>query len=116
MRPRFPGGLPVNEDNARRFSELWGFDVPTEPGLKAPEMLDAAHRGELDVLFSSGGNFLDVLPDPARVRESLERTPLRIHMDIVVSSQMLAEPGEAVLHPPGGDALRDPGWSYRDVD
>ena len=67
----FPGGLPVDEGNARRFSELWGFEVPSDPGLTAPEMLDAAHRGELDVLFSSGGNFLDVLPDPARVRESL---------------------------------------------
>ncbi len=104
-----PGGLPVNEDNAHRFSELWGFDVPTEPGLKAPEMLDAAHRGELDVLFSSGGNFLDVLPDPARVRESLERTALRIHMDIVVSSQMLAEPGEAVLVLPAATRYEIPG-------
>ncbi len=72
-------------------------------------MLDAAHRGELDVLFSSGGNFLDVLPDPARVREALERTPLRIHMDIVVSSQMLAEPGEAVLILPAATRYEIPG-------
>jgi molybdopterin-dependent oxidoreductase alpha subunit len=104
-----PGGVPVDSENARRFSALWGFEVPTEPGLKAPEMLDAAHRGELDVLFSSGGNFLDVLPDPKRVRESLERTSLRIHMDIVVSSQMLAEPGEAVLILPATTRYEIPG-------
>ena len=104
-----PGGLAVDEENARRFSELWGFDVPLKPGLKAPEMLDAAHRGELDVLFSSGGNFLDVLPDPSRVREALERTPLRIHMDIVLSSQMLAEPGEAVLILPATTRYEIPG-------
>ena len=72
-------------------------------------MLDAAHRGELDVLFSSGGNFLDVLPDPARVREALERTPLRIHMDIVMSSQMFAEPGEAVLILPAATRYEIPG-------
>ncbi|MDQ2675500.1 MAG: FdhF/YdeP family oxidoreductase, partial [Actinomycetota bacterium] len=104
-----PGGVPVNSENARRFSELWGFDVPAKPGLKAPEMLDAAHRGELDVLFSSGGNFLDVLPDPGRVREALERTPLRIHMDIVLSSQMLASPGEAVLLLPAATRYEIPG-------
>ena len=38
----FPGGLAVDEENARRFSELWGFDVPAPPGLTALEMLDAA--------------------------------------------------------------------------
>ena len=104
-----PGGLPVTEPNAARFSELWGFEVPTEPGLTAPEMLDAAGRGELDVLFSSGGNFLDVLPDPDRVRAALERTPLRVHMDIVLSSQMLAEPGEAVLLLPAATRYEIPG-------
>ncbi len=104
-----PGGVPVDSDNAARFSKLWGFDVPTKPGLKAPEMLDAAHRGELDVLFSSGGNFLDVLPDPARIRRALERTPLRIHMDIVLSSQMFAEPGEAVLVLPAMTRYEIPG-------
>jgi predicted molibdopterin-dependent oxidoreductase YjgC len=104
-----PGGLPVNEETARRFSDLWGFQVPVKPGLKAPEMLDAAHRGELDVLFSSGGNFLVVLPDPARVREALERTPLRIHMDIVLSSQMLADPGDAVLILPAATRYEIPG-------
>jgi len=104
-----PGGLAVNEESAARFSRLWGFEVPTEPGLTAPQMLDAAHEGTLDVLFSSGGNFLDVLPDPDRIRESLERTPLRIHMDIVPSSQMLAEPGDAVLLLPAATRYEIPG-------
>ena len=104
-----PGGLPLDEESAGRFSELWGFDVPTERGRTAPEMLDAAGRGELDVLFSSGGNFLDVLPDPGRVRAALERTPLRVHMDIVVSSQMLAEPGDAVLVLPAATRYEIPG-------
>ncbi len=104
-----PGGLPVDASNAAHFSELWGFEVPTAPGRTAPQMLDAAHAGELDVLFSSGGNFLDVLPDPKRIREALERTPLRIHMDIVLSSQMLAEPGEAVLLLPAATRYEIPG-------
>ncbi|NAS24546.1 FdhF/YdeP family oxidoreductase [Herbidospora sp. NEAU-GS84] len=91
-----PGGLPITEEHTRRFAELWGFDLPLTPGLTATDMIDAAHAGELDVLVSSGGNFLEVLPDPAYCREALERVGLRVHVDIVVSSQMLV-PGETVI-------------------
>jgi molybdopterin-dependent oxidoreductase alpha subunit len=91
-----PGGLPVDPDHAAALAEQWGFAVPTEPGLTAPEMVDAAGRGDLDVLWVSGGNFLDVLPDPPRVEAALGRVPLRVHHDIVVSSQMLV-PGEDVI-------------------
>ena len=104
-----PGGAEISEENAKRFSDLWGFEVPTAPGRTAPQMLDAAYDGELDVLFSSGGNFLDVLPDPERIRASLGRTPLRIHMDIVASSQMLADPGEEVLLLPAATRYEIPG-------
>ncbi|HEY8458114.1 MAG TPA: FdhF/YdeP family oxidoreductase [Actinopolymorphaceae bacterium] len=93
----FPGGLPITDENAQRFSNLWGFDVPVTPGLTAVEMIDAAHRRELDVLVSSGGNFLEVLPDPAYCQEALERIPLRVHIDICVSRQMLVDPADVVL-------------------
>ncbi len=96
----FPGGLAVTEENARHFSELWGFDVPTGEGLTVLEMLDAAHEDELDVGFFCGGNFLDVGPDPGYARDGLARIPLRVHMDIVMSSQMLLDPrGTVVLLP-----------------
>ncbi|WP_068895195.1 FdhF/YdeP family oxidoreductase [Planomonospora sphaerica] len=96
-----PGGLPVTGENARRFADLWGFEVPTTPGLTATDMIDAAHAGELDALVSSGGNFLEVLPDPAYCREALSRLRLRVHVDIVLSSQMLvpAEDGDVLLLP-----------------
>ena len=93
----FPGGVAVNEDTAAALSEAWGFDVPTEPGLKAADMVDAAHLGNLDVLWSSGGNFLDVLPAPDITRTALARTPLRVHQDILVTHQMFVEPGETVV-------------------
>jgi molybdopterin-dependent oxidoreductase alpha subunit len=93
----FPGGLAVDEENARRFSELWGFPVPAGKGLTAPEMVDAAHERNLDVLLCSGGNFLEVLPDPGYVRAALEQLPLRVHLDIVPSAQMLVEPADTVV-------------------
>jgi molybdopterin-dependent oxidoreductase alpha subunit len=95
----FPGGASVDADNARRLGAQWGFDVPAHPGRTAPEMLEAAAAGDLDVLWSSGGNFLEVLPDPVRVEAALERVPLRVHQDIVVSSQMLVPGDDVILLP-----------------
>jgi molybdopterin-dependent oxidoreductase alpha subunit len=92
-----PGGGPIDEAGAARFGELWGFPVPAWTGLTAPEMIDAGHDGMLDVLISSGGNFLEVLPDPAYCREGLGRIPLRVHIDICLSSQMLVDPAETVV-------------------
>ncbi|WP_084963623.1 FdhF/YdeP family oxidoreductase [Thermoactinospora rubra] len=95
-----PGGLPVTPENAARFAQLWGFEVPDAPGLTATEMIDAAHAGELDALISSGGNFLEVLPDPGYCREALSRLKLRVHIDIVLSSQMLVPcEGDVLLLP-----------------
>jgi molybdopterin-dependent oxidoreductase alpha subunit len=103
-----PGGIPVGPEGARDLSRLWGFEVPSESGLTAPAMIDAAHQGKLDVLFSVGGNFLEVLPEPAYVQEALERTSLRVHMDIVLSSQMLLD-GETVVLLPATTRYEVPG-------
>lgn len=93
----FPGGVPVTQESAAELSAHYGFPVPHAHGLSADEMLEAVERGELDVLWSSGGNFLDVLPDPALVARRLAAAKVRIHQDIVVSTQMLVDPGEVVV-------------------
>lgn len=93
----FPGVGPVNAANAARLSALWGFPVPDWKGLDATQMIDAAHQGGLDLLYSSGGNFLEVLPEPDYVHAALARVPMRVHQDIVLSSQMFVEPADEVL-------------------
>jgi molybdopterin-dependent oxidoreductase alpha subunit len=95
----FPGGLPVDAAGAAVLASQWGFPVPDAPGRTAPEMVEAAGRGELDVLWSSGGSFLEVLPDPTAVRAALERVPLRVHQDVVLTSQMLVEGDDVLLLP-----------------
>ena len=95
----FPGGLPVNRENAARLAELWGFPVPDVPGLTAPEMVAAAERGAIDLLWSIGGNFMEVLPEPERVRRALESVPLRVHQDIILTPQMLIPADEVLLLP-----------------
>ena len=104
----FPGGLPIDTASAAALEATYGFPVRAQRGRSAAEMVEAAGRGELEVLWSSGGNFLDTLPDPAAVRDALERVPLRVHVDIVVSSQMLVD-GEEVLLLPAMTRYEQPG-------
>jgi molybdopterin-dependent oxidoreductase alpha subunit len=94
-----PGGVTLTEESAAELSGVWGFDVPGPGGLTAAEMVEAAGRGGLDVLWASGGNFLDVMPDPHAVRRALERVPLRVHQDVVVTSQMLVDGDDVLLLP-----------------
>jgi molybdopterin-dependent oxidoreductase alpha subunit len=105
----FPGGLPINEENAARFSKLWGFPVAKQPGLTTPEMLDLALQRDLEVLWSMGGDFLEVMPDPELVRSALKTIPLRVHQDIVISSQMLVEPDDTVVLLPSSTRYEIPG-------
>jgi molybdopterin-dependent oxidoreductase alpha subunit len=104
-----PGGVPISAQSASDLTEQWGFPVPSEPGLTAPEMVDAAADDRLDVLFCAGGNFLEVLPEPQFVEAALERVPTRVHMDIVLSSQMLVDPGEEVVLLPAATRYEVPG-------
>ncbi len=92
-------GVPVNEENAQRLAQpqMWGFAPPTWKGLTAAHMILAAERGEIDALWQSGGNFVDTLPEPERVKKAVDRIRLRIHQDITVSSNMLVDPADTVL-------------------
>ncbi len=105
----FPGGLPINEETASHFEDLWGFRPPSHPGLNAVETIDVAANCEIDVFYAVGGNFLETLPQPDYVRDALANIPLRIHHDIFVSSQMLVEPKEAVLLLPATTRYEQPG-------
>ncbi|MEH2406635.1 FdhF/YdeP family oxidoreductase [Nostoc sp.] len=105
----FPAGKPITLENAAQLSQHWGFEVPASKGLIAPEMINAAHQGQLDVLFSVGGNFLEVLPEPDYVEAALKQIPLRVHMDIVLSSQMLVEPADTVMLLPATTRYEIPG-------
>lgn len=94
-----PGGVPIDETSARDLSSRWGFPVPACEGITAPEMLLAAENGDLDVLFVDGSNMLEVMPDPARVERALGNVPLRVHQDVIVTSQMFVEGDDVILLP-----------------
>jgi molybdopterin-dependent oxidoreductase alpha subunit len=93
----------------QRFTEGWGFPLPESPGLSAAEMVDAAGRGALDVLWMAGGNFLATLAEPAATALALEGVATRIHQDVVLSSAMLLPPREVVLLLPATTRYESPG-------
>lgn len=92
------GCVPVVDPaTAARWSEVWEFPVEAQHGWTAPEMIEHAAAGAIDLFWIVGGNFLETLPDEARTRRALARPRLRIHQDIVVSTSMLADSDGDVL-------------------
>jgi molybdopterin-dependent oxidoreductase alpha subunit len=99
----------LDPDASARMGAAWGFDLPVSRGWAATEMVAHAARGEVDVFWIVGGNFLETLGDEARSREALRRPRLRIHQDIVVSSPMLADGDGDVLLLPATTRYESPG-------
>ena len=106
---KYPGGFEVaNAEDRRRFETLWGHALPAWKGHRTLQMLEAAHRGELDLLYSLGGNLLETMPDRAYMGEALSRVGLRIHQDIVLNSSALL-PARTVLLLPAQTRYETPG-------
>lgn len=105
----FPGGVPIDAGSAAALARHYGFAVPDEPGLTTAAMIDAAARGEIDVLLAVGGSFREVLPDPGGVTGALARVPLRVHLDLTLHPTMLDEPADTVLLLPATTRYEVPG-------
>ena len=105
----FPAGRPVGTETAAEMSRLWGFRVPSARGLSAVETVHAAHRGEIDLLWAIGGDYLGTLPDPEYCAEALGCVPVRVHQDIVLSRQMLVDPADVVVVLPATTRYEQPG-------
>ena len=93
----FPGGKPITAESAAALAQQYGFPVPDWQGLSAPEMVDAAAQGDLDLLYCLGGNFLHTLPEPENVRRALANVPMRVHQDIILTDQMFVPAKEEVI-------------------
>jgi molybdopterin-dependent oxidoreductase alpha subunit len=95
------GCIPaIDAATAARWTSVWEFPVKPEKGWTAPEMVEHAAAGEIDLFWIVGGNFLETLPDIERSERALRRPRLRIHHDIVLSPGMLVDgDGDVVLLP-----------------
>jgi len=95
------GCIPaIDAATAARWTSVWDFPVKSEKGWTAPEMVEHAAAGDVDLFWIVGGNFLETLPDLERSERALRRPRLRIHHDIVLSPGMLVDgDGDVVLLP-----------------
>ncbi len=93
---KLPGGVAIGSEKQAEFEAVWRHPIPKSSGLRAPAMVDAAGRGEVDLLYSLGGNLLDTLPDRQHARSALARVRVRIHQDIVINPSALI-PSELVV-------------------
>ena len=62
----------VSDDAAREmFKELWGVEIDREPGLRIPNMLDAAVDGTFKGIYIQGEDILQSDPDTRHVSAGL---------------------------------------------
>ena len=99
------------------WTRAWGFAPPTHARLhRGRDGRPRRRRGDVDLFWIVGGNFLETLADARSHATALPRPALRIHQDIVV---VLGHARRAVRHgaaPAGDDALRVAGRRHRDDD
>ncbi|MFP4405932.1 formate dehydrogenase subunit alpha [Rhodosalinus sp.] len=67
-----PGYRHVSDDAARAvFEKIWGATIDAEPGLRIPNMLDAAVAGEFKGIYIQGEDILQSDPDTHHVAAGL---------------------------------------------
>ncbi|MCF1707815.1 formate dehydrogenase subunit alpha [Tabrizicola sp. J26] len=67
-----PGYRHVSRDDVREvFQKIWGVEIDNEPGLRIPNMLDAAVEGTFKGLYCQGEDILQSDPDTKHVAAGL---------------------------------------------
>jgi predicted molibdopterin-dependent oxidoreductase YjgC len=73
----------INDPEIRTaFSEAWGVEVPSTPGLTYPEMLREVSTGNMRSLYMIGSDIAQTDPDNISVKKALSELDLLIVQDI----------------------------------
>ncbi|MFC5651312.1 FdhF/YdeP family oxidoreductase [Paenibacillus solisilvae] len=112
-----PFSLPGGEfkgDDIPRIEKAWGFPLPKWQGDIVGVTLENAllpydHERKLKLFYTSGGNFLETMPEPEFVRSCLESVDIRVHQDIVLNTSTLVDARETVLVLPAMTRYEQPG-------
>jgi formate dehydrogenase major subunit len=72
----------ADEEVARRFEAMYGLPLPREPGLRIPEMFDAAVAGDLKAMYIFGEDVAQTDPNTAHVVHALESLEFLVCQDI----------------------------------
>ncbi|MDO3678796.1 FdhF/YdeP family oxidoreductase [Paenibacillus ehimensis] len=112
-----PFSLPGGEfkgGDIERIERLWGFPLPKWQGDIVGVSLEYAllpedHERKLKVFYTSGGNFLETMPDPEFVERCLANVELRVHQDIILNTSTLVDAKETVIVLPAMTRYEQPG-------
>lgn len=107
-------GSDFDEINARRIEEIWGFKIPRWQGDTVGQsieniMLPEGHERKIKVFYTSGGNFLETMPNPKFIKEALENVEMRVHQDIIFNTSTLLDAKEEVIILPAMTRYEQPG-------
>ena len=81
-----PGYRHVSDDAVReQFEALWGAELRGDPGMRIPNMLDAAVMGEFKALFVQGEDIAQSDPNTQHVQRALESMELVIVQDLFLN-------------------------------
>ena len=81
-----PGYRHVSDDATRAvFEKLWGVTIDAEPGLRIPNMLDAAVEGTFKGLYIQGEDILQSDPDTRHVSAGLAAMECVIVQDLFLN-------------------------------
>ena len=101
----FPGYRHVGDDSVRQmFETVWQTTLDAEPGLRIPNMLDAAVEGTFKGLFVQGEDIAQSDPNTKHVTSALE------NMDCVVVQDLFLNETAAFAH------VFFPGTSFLEKD
>lgn len=89
----FPGYRHVSDDTVREsFESLWGAPLRSEPGMRIPNMLDAATAGEFKGIYIQGEDIAQSDPNTEHVMAALRA------MDIVIVQDLFLNETAAFAH------------------
>lgn len=81
-----PGYRHVSDDAAREtFEKLWGVELDSEPGLRIPNMLDAAVEGSFKGIYVQGEDILQSDPNTKHVAAGLKAMECVIVHDLFLN-------------------------------
>ena len=75
----------AEEKNQKYYSEKYGVTHPTKPGLKIPEMFDAAIKKDLKAVWIIGEDIVQTDPDSSHVIKAMNSLELLVVQEIFMS-------------------------------
>lgn len=100
-----------DEDTRKKFEEAWGVKLPSEPGLTATAMVDAASKGDIKAMYIVGENPMVSDPNLHHAEEALRNLDFLVVQDIFMTeTAVLAD----VVLPSGSFAEKEGTFSATD--